>query len=131
MNGFIADGFNMAMVDLSSPKWDQTTYLGRAKHFIAATNPLNVFASPSALAEAKVLVSRHKGGEDTGATLEQLWDAKYLVDSAYHPDTGEKMILIGRMSAQVPMNMAITGCMMTFYKSTPQVQRPAFHCQVS
>ena len=27
----------------------------------------------------------------------------------------------GRMSFQVPGNMLITGCMMTFYKSTPAV----------
>ena len=47
-------------IDLSSPKWDQSTYIGRAKHFFAATNPLNVFATSAELQTAKDVVEQHK-----------------------------------------------------------------------
>ncbi len=68
------------------------------------------------------LVFSYRNGESLELSDDEIWRAKNIYDSAFHPDTGEKMFIVGRMSAQVPMNMTITGCMMTFYKTTPQVR---------
>lgn len=59
--------------------------------------------------------------EPSGTTDAQIWTAKKVYESAFHPDTGDKMFIIGRMSAQVPMNMSICGCMLTFYKLVSHV----------
>jgi len=107
--------------NIDQPRWDQSTYWGRAKQFFTTTNTMNVFVTPAQLLAAKETVTRYRAGELKELGEEEIWAAKHLYDSAYHPDTGELMILPGRMSAQVPFNMLITGCMMTFYKSTPSV----------
>lgn len=112
---------NGSLANLDEPRWDQSSFVGRAKHFFVTTNPLNVLASDDELDAAKRTVLEYRAGLHPDMNEDEIWRAKQLVDSAFHPDTGEKNFILGRMSFQVPGNMLITGCMMTFYRSTPAV----------
>lgn len=109
-------------IQLSKPRYDQSNFLGRTKHFIMVTDPRNIFATASQLDAARKLIQDYKlGQEPPGLSDTDVWHAKRVYDSAFHPETGEKQLIFGRMSAQVPCNMGITGAMMTFYKTTPAV----------
>ncbi|NXE33661.1 SFXN2 protein, partial [Ptilorrhoa leucosticta] len=110
-------GFN-----IDSPRWDQSTFVGRLKHFLNITDPRTVLVPEEELDRAKALVEGCRAGlVPPGSSREQLLYAKKLYDSAFHPDSGEKMNFIGRMSFQVPGGMAITGCMLQFYRTVPAV----------
>lgn len=61
------------------------------------------------------------GREPPGTTREQVIYAKKLYESAFHPDTGDKQNVFGRMSFQVPGGMLITGAMLQFYRTVPAV----------
>jgi sideroflexin-1/3 len=83
-------------INLDSPRYDQSTFEGRAKHFFITTNPLNVLKSDEELEKAKVIVDAYKAGtEDKNLTDDQIWEAKQLYDSAFHCQTGEKLFLPG------------------------------------
>ncbi|EFO23644.1 hypothetical protein LOAG_04844 [Loa loa] len=109
--------------DISKPRWDQSTFEGRARHFFVTTNPLNLFVSGKQLEKVKKIVLDYKQKRKVpeNLTVDELWHAKHIFDSAYHPTTNELMILPGRMSCQVPGNMLLSGGMLTFYKSPSAV----------
>ncbi|XP_062071273.1 sideroflexin-2 isoform X2 [Lepus europaeus] len=110
-------GFN-----IDAPRWDQGTFLGRVKHFFNITDPRTIFLPERELDWAKATVEKSRMGVvPPGTQVEQLLYAKKLYDSAFHPDTGEKMNVIGRMSFQVPGGMIITGFMLQFYRTMPAV----------
>ncbi|XP_048464675.1 sideroflexin-2 isoform X3 [Rhincodon typus] len=113
---------DLTKFNIDAPRWDQTTFVGRLKHFFNITDPRTVLMSNATLDKAKDLVDSFRAGSvPPGTTEEQLHYAKKLYDSAFHPDSGERMNLIGRMSFQVPGGMAITGFMLQFYRTVPAV----------
>lgn len=50
----------MERVDLTKPRYSQLTYMGRLKHFLVVTNPLNILASNEKLENSKKIVEKYK-----------------------------------------------------------------------
>lgn len=85
-------------LNLDEPRYDQSTFEGRAKYFFSTTNPLNVLASNEELEKAKFIVESVKADTlPSTYTDDQIWAAKELYDSAYHCQTGEQLFLPGKL----------------------------------
>eukprot|EP00834_Sanchytrium_tribonematis_P006843 NODE_546_length_6213_cov_1.440301.p5 type:complete len:101 gc:universal NODE_546_length_6213_cov_1.440301:5046-5348(+) len=84
--------------DLLLPQYDQSTYMGRLKHFLQITSPLNLLASDSQLEYAKMKVIEYQDGKiDQTISKEDYWKYANLYKATYHPDTNEKIFLPFRM----------------------------------
>ena len=47
-------------IDLDKPRWQQNTYIGRAKHFFSVTDPRNVLLRGTQLDKAKELLQLYR-----------------------------------------------------------------------
>ncbi|KAJ1525684.1 hypothetical protein ONE63_008899 [Megalurothrips usitatus] len=113
---------NAERLRIDEPLWNQSTFIGRFKHFLFITDPRSCVVPDDKLIEAKTLVEQYRiGKEPPGTTEEKILTAKKLYESAFHPDTGDLQNLFGRMSFQVPGGMAVTGAMLTFYRTSAAV----------
>ncbi|CAG8669158.1 9504_t:CDS:2, partial [Dentiscutata erythropus] len=96
----------------SKSRYDQSTYIGRVKHFIDVTDIRTLFVSRAGLEESKKLINDYNSGKLKYVDPERLWKAKKVVDSTVHPDTGEPVFLPFRMSCFVPTNLVVVAGML-------------------
>ncbi|CAI2373929.1 unnamed protein product [Moneuplotes crassus] len=96
-------------------KQDQSTYIGRFRHFFDVINPIRFFVTSAQIREAQQKISLKEEvaknlGFDIYATkseANELLEYKKIVDSAIHPDTGEIIPFYCRMSGFVYFNCPI------------------------
>ncbi|XP_018328380.1 sideroflexin-2 [Agrilus planipennis] len=109
-------------LDIDKPLWSQDTFLGRWKHFAFITDPRLCILREQELDKAKQLLEQYrKGLEPPNTKLEDVIRAKKIYESAFHPDSGEKQNVFGRMSFQMPGGCLITGAMLQWYRTVPAV----------
>lgn len=93
---------------LDKLRYDQSTFYGRWRRFMDLITPASLFTSQKQADEANQLLERYKQGTlPTNISDETLWNAKWLVDSTIHPDTGKPIPAFFRLSAFVPVNIPI------------------------
>ncbi|KAM4585745.1 sideroflexin-5-like isoform 3-T3 [Fundulus diaphanus] len=93
---------------LGRPRYDQTSFLGRLRHFIDIIDPSTLFVSEQKLKECiKVLDDYKHGTLPPGVSADQLWEAQKIKQAIIHPDTGEKIFMPFRMSGYVPFGTPI------------------------
>ena len=81
--------------------YDLNTYQGRFWHYFWQNNPLNLYKIYRDEEKIKKTVHLYESKADHGLSEEEYQSAKYAYDSAFHPDSGNKINMLGRMSFQV------------------------------
>ncbi|KAF2124815.1 sideroflexin-5 [Dothidotthia symphoricarpi CBS 119687] len=97
--------------DLPVSQYDLSTYWGRVQHSATIADPRTLLTSAAGLENAKQLVTAYRTGKIRDMTPD-LWNAKKIIDSTIHPDTGEPVFLPFRMSSFVISNLVVTAGML-------------------
>ncbi|XP_056113283.1 sideroflexin-5b isoform X2 [Rhinichthys klamathensis goyatoka] len=104
----MAESASCPVFQLGKPRYEQSTFLGRLRHFIDIIDPSTLFVTESRLKECiKLLDDFKQGNLPSGITDHQLWEAQKVKQAIIHPDTGEKIFMPFRMSGYVPFGTPI------------------------
>nr|XP_021382474.1 sideroflexin-5 isoform X2 [Lonchura striata domestica] len=93
---------------LGKPRFEQTSFYGRFRHFLDIIDPRTLFVSKSRLKEAVQLLEDYKHGTlPPGVTNKELWGAQKIKQAIIHPDTNETIFMPFRMSGYIPFGTPI------------------------
>ena len=102
----------------SSTRFPQDVYSGRLRTILALIDPRSLLTSDAELERCQGLLRTFDEGKRSSATTDaELWDAKATVSAIIHPVTGERMLIFGRMSSFLLMNVPVAVGMLS--ASTP------------
>ncbi|KAJ5234414.1 uncharacterized protein N7469_003582 [Penicillium citrinum] len=96
---------------LPDSRYDLSSYWGRVRQCADLADPRTLFTSASQLNNSINLLTNYKHGKIQEMNPE-LWQAKKIVDSTLHPDTGNPVLLPFRMSCYVFSNLVVTAGML-------------------
>ncbi|XP_068182125.1 sideroflexin-5b isoform X2 [Antennarius striatus] len=104
----MAESGSYPAFQLGRPRYDQSSFLGRLRHFIDIIDPSTLFVSEKKLTGCIKLLDDYKRGMlPSGISDHQLWEAQKVKQAIIHPDTGEKIFMPFRMSGYVPFGTPI------------------------
>ncbi|XP_025928547.1 sideroflexin-5 isoform X4 [Apteryx rowi] len=93
---------------LGKPRFEQTSFYGRFRHFLDIIDPRTLFVTESRLKEAVQLLEDYKHGTlPPGVTNKELWGAQKIKQAIIHPDTNETIFMPFRMSGYIPFGTPI------------------------
>ena len=118
MNSNKEDESELNVFEISKPRWNQKTFQGRFRHFVEMTHPKHMFHSSDTLDLAHKHISNYQSGnrrEFQQLSVQEQWRIKYIYDSAFHPDSGDKMLLPFRMCAQIPSAVLTVAGILTYH----------------
>ncbi|XP_062837999.1 sideroflexin-5 isoform X2 [Anolis carolinensis] len=93
---------------LGKPRFEQTSFYGRFRHFLDIIDPRTLFVTKSRLKEAVQLLEDYKHGTlAPGVTNKDLWRAQKIKQAIIHPDTNETIFMPFRMSGYIPFGTPI------------------------
>lgn len=101
--------------------YDLNTYFGRFRHFMELTDPTTLLVSDKQLDEAKRVIATVQGQKPgwEAVPVDEYYRSHKYVSSTFHPDTGNKVFMPGRLCAFIPTNIVTLTFMLHPSQQTP------------